>query len=182
MAPAPAHRGAAHAGGDAASARQRAQARRQPAANGAGTHHHHVGQRRLVGLRGVGEGELRILREAEQPLRVSCKLKSNDYVAAEYGEALSYDAAACQTVNRRIIETTTPDKMRVIQQRYYVPNNTALIVTGGIAPNLAGRLTPLGAELAARPPAPRLPRCTQALLEQSLGAAGGGTRISKECR
>ena len=36
--------------------------------------------------------------------------------------------------DRRIIETTTPEKMREIQRRYYVPNNTALIVTGDVKP------------------------------------------------
>jgi zinc protease len=33
---------------------------------------------------------------------------------------------------RSVIMSTTPEKMRFIQQRYYVPNNTALIVTGDI--------------------------------------------------
>lgn len=36
--------------------------------------------------------------------------------------------------DRAVIQSTTPDKMRVIQHRYYIPNNTALIVTGDIAP------------------------------------------------
>ena len=36
---------------------------------------------------------------------------------------------------RDIIATTTPEKMREIQRRYYVPNNTALIVTGDVDPN-----------------------------------------------
>jgi len=34
---------------------------------------------------------------------------------------------------RRVIQSTTPEKMRFIQQRYYVPNNTAIIITGDIA-------------------------------------------------
>ena len=38
---------------------------------------------------------------------------------------------------RAVIQSTTPEKMRVIQQRYYVPNNTALIVTGDITPERA---------------------------------------------
>ena len=33
---------------------------------------------------------------------------------------------------RQVILSTTPEKMRQIQQRYYVPNNTALIVTGDV--------------------------------------------------
>jgi zinc protease len=36
--------------------------------------------------------------------------------------------------DRAIISTATPEKMRTIQQRYYVPNNTALILSGDIAP------------------------------------------------
>jgi zinc protease len=37
--------------------------------------------------------------------------------------------------DREIIRTTTPDKMREIQRRYYVPNNSTLIVTGDVKPN-----------------------------------------------
>ena len=36
--------------------------------------------------------------------------------------------------DREVIQTTTPEKMREIQRRYYVPNNTALIVTGDVKP------------------------------------------------
>ncbi|MFL5489730.1 MAG: M16 family metallopeptidase [Gemmatimonadaceae bacterium] len=35
---------------------------------------------------------------------------------------------------RQIILTTTPEKMRTIQSRYYVPNNSALIVAGDVNP------------------------------------------------
>lgn len=33
---------------------------------------------------------------------------------------------------RTVLQTVTPDKMREIQHRYYVPNNSALIVTGDV--------------------------------------------------
>ncbi len=36
--------------------------------------------------------------------------------------------------DRDVVLTTTPEKMRTIQQKYYVPNNTALIVAGDISP------------------------------------------------
>ena len=36
--------------------------------------------------------------------------------------------------DRRIILTTTPEKMREIQHRYYVPNNSALILAGDVTP------------------------------------------------
>jgi zinc protease len=36
--------------------------------------------------------------------------------------------------DRNVILTTTPEKMRLIQERYYVPNNAALIVTGDVDP------------------------------------------------
>ena len=36
--------------------------------------------------------------------------------------------------DREVIRTVTPAKMREIQKRYYVPNNTALIVTGDVNP------------------------------------------------
>jgi zinc protease len=34
--------------------------------------------------------------------------------------------------DREVIMTTTPEKMRTIQQRYYIPNNSALILAGDI--------------------------------------------------
>ena len=36
--------------------------------------------------------------------------------------------------NRQTINGATTDMMRLIQSRYYVPNNTALVVTGDVAP------------------------------------------------
>lgn len=35
---------------------------------------------------------------------------------------------------RKVLETVTPEQLREIQRRYYVPNNTALIVTGDVDP------------------------------------------------
>ncbi len=42
--------------------------------------------------------------------------------------------------DRQVIVTTTPDKMRTIQNLYYVPNNTALIVSGDVTPAAGFRL------------------------------------------
>jgi Predicted Zn-dependent peptidases len=36
--------------------------------------------------------------------------------------------------DRQIVLTTTPEKMRTIQHRYYIPNNSALIVAGDVNP------------------------------------------------
>ena len=36
---------------------------------------------------------------------------------------------------RAVILRTTPEQMRTIQRKYYVPNNTALIVTGDVTPD-----------------------------------------------
>jgi zinc protease len=36
--------------------------------------------------------------------------------------------------DRQIVSTTTPEKMRTIQNKYYVPNNSALIVAGDVNP------------------------------------------------
>src|SRR5207248_6836914 len=36
--------------------------------------------------------------------------------------------------DRQIVSTTTPEKMRAIQAKYYVPNNSALIVAGDVNP------------------------------------------------
>jgi zinc protease len=42
--------------------------------------------------------------------------------------------------DRRVILSTTPEKMREIQHRYYVPNNSALIVAGDVTPANGFRL------------------------------------------
>jgi zinc protease len=36
--------------------------------------------------------------------------------------------------DRQIVETTTPEKMRFIQNKYYIPNNSTLIVAGDVNP------------------------------------------------
>jgi len=36
--------------------------------------------------------------------------------------------------DRQVILTTTPEKMRTIQRKYYIPNNSALIVSGDVDP------------------------------------------------
>jgi zinc protease len=41
---------------------------------------------------------------------------------------------------RKIIQSTTPSQMREIQRKYYVPNNTALIVTGAVSSQRVFRL------------------------------------------
>ena len=38
--------------------------------------------------------------------------------------------------DRKIVLTTTPEKMRTIQHKYYVPNNSALIVAGDVVPSV----------------------------------------------
>jgi zinc protease len=42
--------------------------------------------------------------------------------------------------DRQVILTTTPEKMREIQHRYYVPNNSALILAGDVTPGNGFRL------------------------------------------
>jgi zinc protease len=37
--------------------------------------------------------------------------------------------------DREVLRRVTPDQMREIQRRYYVPNNTALVVTGDVNPD-----------------------------------------------
>lgn len=39
--------------------------------------------------------------------------------------------------NRQVILTTTPEKMRTIQRKYYVPNNSVLIIAGDVNPATA---------------------------------------------
>src|SRR5689334_296520 len=82
---------------------------------------------------------------------------------------------------RSVILSTTPEKMRFIQQRYYVPNNTALIVTGDITPDRAFSLARAtlgdwkrGADPFATdpiPPTPVLQKDTALILEAPIGTA-----------
>ena len=39
--------------------------------------------------------------------------------------------------DRKVISTTTPEKMRYIRDLYYVPNNSVLIITGDVNPAAA---------------------------------------------
>jgi len=81
---------------------------------------------------------------------------------------------------RTVIESTTPDKMRTIQHRYYVPNNTAIIVTGDVAPERAFALARTifgGWQRAADPfavdsipPIPPLAHDTAVIAEQPIGS------------
>jgi zinc protease len=81
---------------------------------------------------------------------------------------------------RAIIQSTTPAKMRAIQQRYYVPNNTAIIVTGDIAPEKAFWLAKQifgswkrGADPFTTnpvPPIPVLKKDTALIVEQPIGS------------
>jgi zinc protease len=82
---------------------------------------------------------------------------------------------------RSVILSTTPEKMRFIQQRYYVPNNTALIVTGDITAERAFALATAtlgdwkrGADPFASdpiPPTPVLQKDTALIMEAPIGTA-----------
>jgi len=81
---------------------------------------------------------------------------------------------------RAIIESTTPEKMRAIEERYYIPNNTAIIITGDVSPDkaLAMARTTFGAWKAGPdpfasdpiPPIPPLAHDTAIIVEQSIGS------------
>jgi zinc protease len=81
---------------------------------------------------------------------------------------------------RAVIQATTPEKMRAIQQRYYVPNNTAIIITGDVTPDKAFALArstfgtwKAGANPFATdsiPPIPPLTRDTAVIVEQPIGS------------
>lgn len=81
---------------------------------------------------------------------------------------------------RGVLQKATPEQLREIQRRYYVPNNTALIVTGDVDPE---RVFALASELLgdwARapdpfagfpiPPVPSLQKDTVVFLERAVGA------------
>jgi zinc protease len=81
---------------------------------------------------------------------------------------------------RNIIQTTTPAKMQAIQRRYYVPNNTAIIVTGDVAPDRAFNLAravfggwargadPFATDTIVEPPP--LARDSAVIIEQPIGS------------
>lgn len=82
---------------------------------------------------------------------------------------------------RSVILATTPERMREIQHRYYVPNNTALIVAGDVTPDRAFDLAtrifgdwPRGADPFAKSPIPPVPPLTEnkgVIVQQPIGSA-----------
>ncbi|HXC25226.1 MAG TPA: pitrilysin family protein [Gemmatimonadaceae bacterium] len=69
--------------------------------------------------------------------------------------------------DRQVVATTTPEKMRYIEHKYYIPNNTALIVSGDVKPDsvfaLAERTLgawPRGADPFVTDPIPDIPALT----------------------
>ncbi len=82
--------------------------------------------------------------------------------------------------NRQVILSTTPEKMREIQHRYYVPNNSALIVAGDVTSANGFRLAaeifgdwPRGADPFATPipDPPPLAKTKAVTVEQPVQAA-----------
>jgi len=82
--------------------------------------------------------------------------------------------------DRNVILTVTPGKMREIQRKYYVPNNSVLIVTGDVSPDSAfglaektyGDWAP-GADPFATDPIPSIPPLQKSealIIEQPVGA------------
>ena len=82
--------------------------------------------------------------------------------------------------DREVLRTVTPEKMRFIQSRYYVPNNMALIVTGDINPaqifavadSLFGNWQrgPDPFTVDPIPPIPPMPRSSALISEADVGA------------
>ena len=81
---------------------------------------------------------------------------------------------------RDVILRTTPQQMRFIQQRYYIPNNSAIVVTGDVAPERVFALAravfgdwkrgpdPFAAEPI--PPVPPLTHSKGVITEQPVGS------------
>lgn len=74
--------------------------------------------------------------------------------------------------NRETVSRATTDTMRLIQSRYYVPNNAALIVTGDVTPEAAFRLAAdlFGDWKAAEDPFVKFPPVEHPPLQKSEGA------------
>jgi zinc protease len=82
--------------------------------------------------------------------------------------------------SRQIILTTTPEKMRTIQRKYYIPNNSVLIVAGDVNPATVFALAerelgnwPRGADPFIADPIPPIPALTKSegvIVEAPVGA------------
>lgn len=82
--------------------------------------------------------------------------------------------------DRAVIRSVTPQKMREIQRRYYVPNNSALIVTGDVDPAVVFALAERiygswerGADPFANDPVPAMPALAKddaIIVEQQVSA------------
>jgi zinc protease len=82
--------------------------------------------------------------------------------------------------DRNVILTTTPEKMRTIQRKYYVPNNSALIVAGDVNPIMVFALAerelgswPRGADPFVADPIPPIPALSHSdavVVEAPVGA------------
>jgi zinc protease len=82
--------------------------------------------------------------------------------------------------DRNVILGVTPEKMRVIQQKYYVPNNSVLVVTGDVMPDSVFALAertysdwPKGADPFVSDPIPAIPTLQKSdalIIEQPVGA------------
>jgi zinc protease len=81
---------------------------------------------------------------------------------------------------RSVLQSVTPERMREIQRRYYVPNNSALIVTGDVDPQRVFALAEQvfgdwakGEDPFAKNPIPPIPSLTQSatvIVEQPVNA------------
>ena len=82
--------------------------------------------------------------------------------------------------DRQVILTTTPEKLRTIQRKYYVPNNSVLIVSGDVNPERVFAAAerqfgawPRGADPFAADPIPAIPALTgndAVIVEAGVGA------------
>jgi zinc protease len=82
--------------------------------------------------------------------------------------------------DRNVILTTTPEKMRTIQRKYYVPNNSVLIIVGDVNPAAVFALAqrelgnwPRGADPFVSDPIPPIPALTHSegvVVEAGVGA------------
>ncbi len=82
--------------------------------------------------------------------------------------------------DRQVVLTTTPEKMRTIQKKYYVPNNSVLIVAGDVTPSTVFSLAERelgqwtrGADPFVADPIPPIPALTKSeglIVEVPVGA------------
>ena len=94
-----------------------------------------MSKRILILSASVGAGHLRAAEAVELALRQTLPeaiVRNVDVLEMTNRLFFKYPSRKNPLGNRQTVGSSTTEMMRLIQQRYYVPNNSALVVTGDV--------------------------------------------------